>query len=66
MNAVILAALSAAIIALASGAFGVGVARLVWAHDLQRARHIAEIRDRTIVSMQKPDVYSHENGSGCL
>jgi hypothetical protein len=53
MNSVVLAASAAAVIAFASAIFGVGMARILWAEDLQHARHIDEIRSRTEAALHE-------------
>lgn len=47
MSALVLAYAGAAVIAIASASFGVGIARIIWADDLKHAQHIDEIRSRT-------------------
>jgi hypothetical protein len=43
----VLAAFSAAALAMCSAVFGVGIARVFWAEQLRHARSIDEIRSRT-------------------
>ena len=52
MQAVHLAIFSAIGIAMFSAAFGVGIARLIWADDLQHAQRIDEIRSRTEAALR--------------
>lgn len=51
-SAFILAYLGAGFIAISSAAFGVGLARILWAEDLQHAQKIDEIRSRTELSLR--------------
>lgn len=51
-SAAFLAIFSAVAIAIASAAFGVGIARVFWADDLSRAKRIDEIRSRTETSLR--------------
>lgn len=52
MHAFGMAVSAAAVIAMASAMFGVGMARMLWADDLKRARLIDEIRSRTEVHLR--------------
>lgn len=52
MQAVTLAWTGAALIALGSSIFGVGVARVLWAQDLKQAERIDLIRSKTEQSLR--------------
>ena len=53
MNTLIFVTLPAAFLAIASAAFGAGMARLLWADDLQHAQQIDEIRSKTEVALRR-------------
>lgn len=53
MDAFVLAYLGAAILAVGSATFGVGLARVLWAEDLKWAQQIDAIRSKTEVSLRE-------------